>query len=162
MVKRMSQLSIAVVRRGRQVLLVQEHLEDGGPLAWSLPGGGVKEGETFVAALARELEEEAGLEMLAVNRLAFVVNSSSPTHPSAVAIAFEVECHEASTPSPRDSDIVAAEFMDVDDAIDRIARVASIVQRDPIVGYLSGAAVPGTIWTFHTRDDGVEELVGRF
>jgi ADP-ribose pyrophosphatase YjhB (NUDIX family) len=61
-------VSAAVFRQGR-VLIVRRARA---PLIghFSLPGGGVEAGETLAAALARELEEEVGVEaeILAFNR----------------------------------------------------------------------------------------------
>lgn len=54
-----------VVEDDARVLLVQHSYTPG----WSLPGGGVKRGETLGAALARELEEEAGIALDEVPRL---------------------------------------------------------------------------------------------
>jgi 8-oxo-dGTP pyrophosphatase MutT (NUDIX family) len=52
----------AVVRRDGLLLLVR----DRGYHQFSLPGGGVNEGETPEAAVARELREETGLEALSI------------------------------------------------------------------------------------------------
>ena len=56
----------AVVLRGGRVLLVKE----AGVPYFSLPGGGMQEGESAAAAAAREVGEELGLAALAVERLA--------------------------------------------------------------------------------------------
>ena len=55
----------AVVLRGGSVLLVRE----AGVPYYSLPGGGVHEGESAAAAAAREVREELGLAALRVERL---------------------------------------------------------------------------------------------
>ncbi|MEU5539462.1 NUDIX domain-containing protein [Streptomyces sp. NPDC020362] len=39
------QLVMGIVRRGHEVLLVRESLGADGELLWSLPGGGVEDGE---------------------------------------------------------------------------------------------------------------------
>jgi ADP-ribose pyrophosphatase YjhB (NUDIX family) len=49
-----------VVRRGSE-LLVARHRRDTGEEYWCLPGGALKEGETFADAALRETAEEAGL-----------------------------------------------------------------------------------------------------
>lgn len=49
-----------VIRAGDSVVLVQKRF---GPGYWQLPGGGIKFGETVLAAAKRETEEELGLEM---------------------------------------------------------------------------------------------------
>ncbi|MCV7165080.1 NUDIX domain-containing protein [Mycobacterium stomatepiae] len=54
-----------VAFRDNEVLLTKEQAGDG---FWDLPGGGVDEGESFVAALERELCEETGLSLTSAPR----------------------------------------------------------------------------------------------
>ena len=51
-----------VVKRGRQVLLVQR-LNEPSRGRWSLPGGAVELGETVPEAARREVQEECGLQV---------------------------------------------------------------------------------------------------
>jgi 8-oxo-dGTP diphosphatase len=52
-------VSAAIVREGQ--ILVIEFSDDSG-YHYTLPGGGVEEGEPLLAALAREVKEETGVE----------------------------------------------------------------------------------------------------
>ncbi len=61
----------AVVRRGANFLLCKRpaHKRHGG--LWEFPGGKVEESETFLEAITRELEEELGVTVCAVERELF-------------------------------------------------------------------------------------------
>lgn len=52
----------AVIRRGGRILIGQRRKSDTHPLKWEFPGGKVERGESPTAALARELEEELGIQ----------------------------------------------------------------------------------------------------
>jgi 8-oxo-dGTP diphosphatase len=61
---------------------------------WALPGGMVDWGETVEQAAARELEEEAGLELVRVQRLVGVYSDPGRdprSHSIAIVIAAEVQ-----------------------------------------------------------------------
>src|SRR5215204_3200336 len=52
----------AVIARDGRILIGQRRKTDSHGLKWEFPGGKVERGETPVAALARELEEELGIQ----------------------------------------------------------------------------------------------------
>jgi 8-oxo-dGTP diphosphatase len=52
----------AVIHRDGKILIGQRRKTDSHGLKWEFPGGKVERGETSVAALARELEEELGIQ----------------------------------------------------------------------------------------------------
>jgi 8-oxo-dGTP diphosphatase len=52
----------AVIERGGRILVGQRRKSDSHGLKWEFPGGKVERGEAPAAALARELEEELGIQ----------------------------------------------------------------------------------------------------
>ncbi|MFE3148844.1 NUDIX hydrolase [Streptomyces sp. NPDC059218] len=154
------QLVIGIVRRGDEVLLVREGLGADGEMLWSLPGGGVEDGELMHEALRRELREETGLLVGDPVRTAFLMHIDSEQHPSALAVAFEIEEWSGDV-APEDGDIEQAAFFPLPDALRLLGELDSATQREPIVGHLSGAVAPGTTWLYRNR--GTEEtLVARW
>jgi|HubBroStandDraft_2_1064218.scaffolds.fasta_scaffold1147665_1 mutator protein MutT len=62
-------VAIAVVKRGRKILICQR--KPGGSLGgfWEFPGGKLETGETLEACLSRELMEEVGMTARVVEKL---------------------------------------------------------------------------------------------
>ena len=66
-------IAVALIRNRRGEILLCKMPEDRGvyPDQWGLPGGGIEEGETMEEALRREVREEVGLEISAIEPLSF-------------------------------------------------------------------------------------------
>ncbi|MFE4695030.1 NUDIX hydrolase [Streptomyces sp. NPDC056749] len=154
------QLVIGIVRRSNEILLVRERLGIDGEMLWSLPGGGVEDGELMHEALRREMREETGLLVGDPVRTAFLMHIDSEQCPSALAAAFEIDEWSGEV-APGDDDIEQAAFFPLPDALKLLGELDSATQREPIVGYLTGDVAPGTTWLYRNR--GVEErLVARW
>ncbi len=80
-----------IVRDGRVLMVRERGLGPGGRHDgveyWTLPGGGVAEGETAEAAVRREVAEETGLQAVAVRYLADLPYPSGWTAVFAVEVA---------------------------------------------------------------------------
>ena len=63
-------VAAVIERSDRRLLIGQRRRSDTSPLKWEFPGGKVREGETLEAALARELQEELGIELLRCKEIA--------------------------------------------------------------------------------------------
>ena len=65
----------AIIRRGDEILLVEQQGKDDPAPSWALPGGRVEPGELFHDALTREVREETGLTVAAIGQLAYLVQA---------------------------------------------------------------------------------------
>jgi 8-oxo-dGTP diphosphatase len=80
-------------------------------------------------------------------------------HASALAAAFEIDEWSGDI-APQDNDIKQAAFFPLPEALKLLGELDSAAQREPIVGYLTGATTPGTTWLYRNR--GEETLVVRW
>jgi 8-oxo-dGTP diphosphatase len=64
--KRELDVVAALIKKGRKILLCRRHLHDHYGGLWEFPGGAVEKGETFEAAIEREIKEETDLNIKAV------------------------------------------------------------------------------------------------
>ena len=71
---------VAVVRDGK-VLVVRRHPDDFLGGVYELPGGGIEDGESFAASVAREVLEETGLRVEAVVGMFPGFDYSTPKKP---------------------------------------------------------------------------------
>lgn len=91
-----------LVRDGR-VLLVQQQKEE--KRYWLLPGGAVEQGETLVAAVVRELQEEVGLDVTVLEPPLALVEAISPDGGRTkhiIQVIFAVHAETAAIPMRRD------------------------------------------------------------
>ena len=86
----------AVIDRDGRVLLIK-HSYVGG---WHLPGGGVEPGETFLAALARELREEGGVEPFGLPLLHGIYFNAHVSRRDHVAVYVVRDFRQVATPQP--------------------------------------------------------------
>jgi 8-oxo-dGTP diphosphatase len=71
----MRQVVAAVIERSdRRILIGQRRREDTSGLKWEFPGGKVRDGEELEQALARELQEELGAELVRSREIAKVIH----------------------------------------------------------------------------------------
>lgn len=93
-----------VVDQAGRVLLIQHTYTPG----WHMPGGGVERGETIEQALARELVEEAGIEMIGRPQL-LSVHSNHVIFPGDHVLVYRVD-HWRAVPATSRGEIHAVEW----------------------------------------------------
>lgn len=156
-------VAAAVLRRGDDVLLVQQQGPDDPEPLWALPGGVIEPGELPTEAMVREVREETGLTVRDPGRLLYVnvgVNPDGTMQRTVFVFAVAAWHGEIACADP-DNFVEAAGFFPVVEAIAKLERLPWPTMRDPIVAHLRGVASPGTLWLFHEAAGGATILIGR-
>lgn len=134
----------ALVRRGEDLVLVEQQGPDDPEPSWMLPGGRVEPGETLLGALGRELREETGLHLIGRPRIAFAVDVDRHDGVYA-AITFEADAEGALAPVDPDGFVQRAEWVPAAQAFERLRSVAWY-DCLPLERYLSGEASAGATY----------------
>ncbi len=160
--QRTYQIVAALIRRGDEILLVQEQGPADPVPVWALPGGVVEAGELLSEALAREVREETGLEIRDCARLIYVAQRNASEDTRSTTFVFEIGdwTGQAQAQDP-DHLVSSVAFVPPADAIGKLGRLPSRVMREPIVAHLSGEVGCGMVWLYRQRADGTDELVMR-
>ena len=123
--------ALVIDEEGR-VFLVKHSYVSG----WHLPGGGVEAGETIAEALARELQEEGNIEMMAAPQLHGLFFNDRDSRRDHVALFVVRAFRQAAAPVP-DHEIVAHGFF----ALDALPNDTTAATRARIIEVLGGAPV---------------------
>lgn len=128
-----------------RVLLVGNDWQGFGNVRYTLPGGVVERGESTLAALSREIQEETGLLITHVHHLAYAVHVEDVRrNDRAVSFVFLAEYDGLLNPRDPDGFIVEARFVPVDE-VEKIIPIAPL--REPLVHYLRERQ-PGKFYTY--------------
>ena len=120
MTRQFHQVVAAVIRQSDTALLVHQQGAGDTAASWALPGGVVEEGELLDEALAREVREETGLEVLEAGRPAYVAQLDDPgDEHQTIAFVFEVQAWRGEIrPADPDEVILDSEFCAMSETID--------------------------------------------
>lgn len=114
------------------LLLLEQNVDN--ERAWSLPGGGVEQGESIEAALVREMQEETGLEVT-VGDLLYVCDHIKPER-HVVHLTFLIDAKDktiiGTTPGLDENEIKNIKFVPISE-LEKIGfskKFADLVKND--------------------------------
>jgi len=150
----------AIIRRGDEILLVEQQGPNDPVSSWALPGGRVEPGELLIDALAREVREETGLVVATIGQLAYLVQAESDHR--TLVLMFEVKdwSGEIRVNDP-DGYISQACFVAQSDAIALLKKLPLRHMHEPLVAYLRGETKPGAMWFYRRQTDDTDVLIAR-
>lgn len=144
----------AIIRRGDDVLLVEERPERTAAPIWMLPGGRVEPGEDETAALRREVLEETGLVVEASPRMGFQVEITAELDDWVGrwrTVTFACSALGQLAPDDPDRFVTQTEWVPRTVALERLGRV-EWYDPEPLRRYLDGESLPGA--EYHYRLSG--------
>ena len=154
-------VAIGVLRRDGALVMVQQQAGPEAEPYWVLPGGLVEAGELVIEGLAREMREEAGVQVQAIAHLACCCQIDRPAlNNQVVALIFEVGAwHGTLGAQDPDVEVLAVALTPLDEAIHRLATNGGWLGiREPLLAYLRGDARPGSAW-FYRELAGEQRLI---
>lgn len=140
----------ALIRRDATILLVQEQAPNDVVPTWMLPGGQVERDEMLEVALRREIREETGLEITGTPSFAFAVDLEYCLDELAGtwrAITYACEVEGEVAPADPDGLILAAEWVPINDALQRLEQV-EWYDAGPLRAFLAGDAPSGSRYRY--------------
>jgi ADP-ribose pyrophosphatase YjhB (NUDIX family) len=140
-----------IVTSGEDVLLVREYHDDVDREMWGAPNGRVDEDETFAEGAARELAEEAGIEVDPADlELVAWTEMETPDGISWRSATFAAEVRRVA-PVPRDPDglVTAAAWFPLERAIALIGEKIHLPVVEPIIHHLLDGGPPST-WRYQS------------
>ena len=142
-------LALAILRQKDQIVMVQQQTPNDDQTYWVLPGGLVEACELVVDALIREVQEEAGIQITAITRLACCSQIDRPANGAqTLAFVFEVEMWQGTLSSQDpDAEVLEVELVACTEAINRLEQNGGWTGiQAPLLAYLQGTAPAGTFW----------------
>jgi len=154
------QVAVALIRRGDAVLLVRQQGAHDAAATWALPGGVAEHGELLTEALVHEVREETGLDIDQIGHIAYIIQYDQPAESyQSLVVVFEIDAwHGDIRIADPDEMILDTAFVSTSEALAVIEGLPWRRMREPLVAYLTGTALPGSLWMYR-QHDGTEQLI---
>jgi len=156
MTPRIYHIAAGILRQGDALLLVQQQGEYDSAAFWALPGGVMEAGESISDALLREVHEETGLHIAAIEQLAYVMQlDDQSTARQFFAYVFDIHQWSGTLEiADPDGEIRDAAFVPLPEALTKLQTIPWRSMREPLLAYLRGEVSAGCVWLYrqHTAD----------
>lgn len=152
------QIVIAVIRRDKELLMVEQQGPSDLHAYWVMPGGRVEPGEVLTEALIREVYEEAGLQVEEIGPMAYCCEIDHPQQQSQVlTFAFEI-VKWSGIPNSHDPDRLVKQvaWIPLEQALEHLKKIGWRGMREPPLAYLHSKYPSGTIWLYRGEWDNQE------
>ena len=157
------QAVVALIRRGEEVLLIQQQEPYDPVPAWILPGGSVEPGELLYEALMREAREETGLTILHPGHLAYIAQYENiPQNHQLMVYVFEIQDWQGDIAcNDPDGHVIQASFWPLAEAIAMLEDDPLRFRCEPVLSYMRGECEVGALWFYrHNADQQYQLLWG--
>jgi 8-oxo-dGTP diphosphatase len=152
---------MAILRSQDQIVMVQQINPKTNQANWVLPGGLVEGGEIITEALIREVKEETGVQVDAIEQMVGVSQIDRPfQRTQTLLFLFEIaQWHGKFRCEDPDGEVLDVELVQLGIALHRLQRKGGWPgMQQPLVAYLRGEVHPGTMWFYREGQLGQELL----
>jgi len=130
----------AVIEKEHKFLLVEEQTNNG--IAFNQPAGHLENGESIIAAVKREVNEETAWQFEPAYIIAIQLWRKDPESPSFLRVSFAGKVHSLAADQPLDEGIIATHWFSREQIAAKQAQLRSPLILNTIDAYLNGEHYP--------------------
>ena len=152
-------IAAGILRREDKILLVEQQGKNDPGSSWALPGGVVEKGELITEAVIREIKEETGFDVIEIGQLAYFMQvDNRQDEYQTLVFVFEIpEFDGVFSINDPDDVILGAEFLSLDEAIQKLDLLPWRSMKEPLIEYLKNSSKTANIWQYRKIKD--QELI---
>ncbi len=130
----------AVIEKENNFLLVEEQTPKG--IEFNQPAGHLEQGETLIAAIKREVNEETAWQFEAESIVALQLWRKNPAYPSFLRVCFTGKVHSYQADQALDEEIISTHWFNYQQIKEKAAQLRSPLVLNSVDSYLAGERYP--------------------